>query len=176
MVSTLIDLFVAFFKVGLLSFGGGYTLIPLIQQQVVTVHNWATEEEFLMILGASQAIPGAISIKFATYIGYKEAGILGVLATIIGSFIVPVAAILILFNVLKIVETFPMAERVLNGIKSATWGLIIGFGIAAFNTTTVTDLRNIMIGIVSLIAVAVFDVSPALIIIVSGAAGFFLFK
>jgi chromate transporter len=175
MFKVLIDLFVAFFKVGLLSFGGGYTLIPLIQHQVVEVNSWATQDEFLKVLGASQAIPGAISIKFATYIGYKEAGIPGVISTITGSFIVPIAAILILFNGLKYAETIPVAERFLKGIKSATWGLIIGFGVQSLMGTSM-DFRNIAIGIGALIAIAGFDLSPAIVIIVAGALGIFLYR
>lgn len=176
MVSILNDLFIAFFKVGLLSFGGGYTLIPLIQQQVVEVNKWATQDEFLKVLGASQAIPGAISIKFATYIGYKEAGLLGVVISIIGSLIVPIAAILVLFNVLKVVDTFPVADRALKGIKGATWGLIIGFGINAFTSTNYAETRNIFIGVAALVAVTFFKVSPALIIVISGIAGLIFYK
>ncbi len=175
MLSKLIELFIAFFKVGLLSFGGGYTLIPLIEQQVVEVNKWATHDEFMKILGASQAIPGAISIKFATYIGYKEAGFLGVIATIIGSFIVPIVAILVLFNALKIIETYPIAERALKGIKSATWGLIIGFGIEALMKTNM-DIRNIGVGVGALIAIVCLNISPALIIIVSGFVGFLVYR
>lgn len=175
MIAKLTELFIAFFKVGLLSFGGGYTLIPLIQQQVVEVNKWATQDEFMKILGASQAIPGAISIKFATYIGYKEAGFLGVIATIIGSFIVPIATILILFNVLKIVETLPIADRVLKGIKSVTWGLIIGFGVQAMMATSM-NFKNVVIGVGALIAIVAFNISPALIIIISGVIGFLVYR
>lgn len=175
MFKVLVDLFVAFFKVGLLSFGGGYTLIPLIQQQVVEVNNWATQDEFLKVLGASQAIPGAISIKFATYIGYKEAGIPGVIGAIAGSFIVPIVAILILFNGLRYAETIPVAERFLKGIKSATWGLIIGFGVQSYMGTS-TDFRNIAIGIGALVAIAGFDISPAIVIIAAGVLGTFMYR
>lgn len=117
MISKLMDLFEAFFKVGLLSFGGGYTFIPLIEHQSVEVYKWITHDEFMKIFGASETIPGAISIKFATYIGYKVAGLLGVAAAICGSFIIPVLGIIIIFNLLKIIEKYPAAHSMLKGKK-----------------------------------------------------------
>lgn len=169
------NLFVAFFKVGLLSFGGGYTLIPLIEYQVVKEYSWLTQEEFLQILGASQAIPGAISIKFATYTGYKVAGVLGVVATIVGSLIVPVAAVLILFRILTLAEDLPIANRFLKGIKVATWGIIIGFGVESLLKTQM-DIKNILVGIAAIVAIAFFKINPAFIVIGAGIAGVVLFK
>ena len=171
----LMNLFFAFFKVGLLSFGGGYTLIPLIEYQVVKEYSWLTQEEFLQILGVSQAIPGAISIKFATYTGYKVAGVLGVVATIVGSLIVPVAAVLILFRILTLAEDLPIANRFLKGIKAATWGIIIGFGVDSLLKTQM-DIKNILVGIAAIVAIAFFKINPAFIVIGAGIAGVVLFK
>jgi len=171
----ILELFVAFFKVGLFSFGGGYTLIPLIEQQVVEVNKWIAHDEFVKVLGVSQAIPGAISIKFATYVGYKVAGIPGVITTIIGSFIVPIIAVLILYNLLNNVENFPLAEKSLKAIKSATWGLIIGFGIEVFLKTNM-EAKNYLIGFFALIGLTFFNSSPAIIIVIAGIAGVFLYQ
>lgn len=175
MLTKLFQLFYAFFKVGLLSFGGGYTLIPLIEQQVVDVNQWITHEEFMSVLGASQAIPGAISVKFATYVGYKEAGILGVVVSITASFIVPMVAILILFNIMKKIESFPLAERSIKAIKNATWGLVIGFGVQALLNTQMS-FKNLLIGVLSFVALVIFKLSPAAIIIIAGLVGLILYR
>lgn len=175
MIHKLINLFVAFFKVGLLSFGGGYTFVPLIEHQSVDIYRWVTHDEFMKIVGASETVPGAISVKYATYIGYKEAGLLGVAATVTGSFIVPVAGIIILFHFISMFEKSPSMERILKGIRSAAWGLIIGVGVKSMAKTNM-NIENILIGLCASIGIAVFNLSPALIIIFAGILGFLFYK
>lgn len=175
MILKLIDLFIAFLKVGLLSFGGGYTFIPLIEHQSVEVYQWVTHDEFMKILGASETIPGAISIKFATYIGYKEAGLLGAAVSIIGSFIIPVLGIIILFNLLKKFEKSQALDSIFKGVKSATWGLIIGLGVKSLMKTNM-NVENIIIGAGASIGIAIFNLSPALIIISAGLLGLLFYR
>lgn len=170
MIIKLIDLFVVFFKIGLVSFGGGYTFVPLIEHQAVENYQWITHDEFMKIIGVTEAVPGAISIKFATYIGYKKAGIPGVIATVAGSSIVPVLAIILLFNLLKSIEKLSFSESVIKGIKSASWGLIIGLGVKSLIKSNM-DTGNIIIGFGASIAIIMFNVSPALIIIMAGILG-----
>lgn len=175
MIKVLFDLFVAFFKVGLLSFGGGYTLIPLIEHQVVDVYRWLSPDEYTKILGASQVIPGAISIKFATYVGYKEAGVLGIIVSILGSLIVPILLIVLLFGVLTRTENTKMGGKILLGIKGATWGLVVGFGLNMLKGVQ-GDARLIVVGIFAAILTVVFKVSPAIVILLGGLLGFVLLK
>jgi hypothetical protein len=73
----LVQLFIAFLKIGLFAFGGAYSFVPLIEREVVQNHQWLAKAEFLEILGIVKVFPGAISIKFATYTGYKVAGVPG---------------------------------------------------------------------------------------------------
>lgn len=75
MVEKLVKLIISFLKVGSFSFGGAYSLIPIIEKEVVTNHQWLTKDEFLKVLGMVAVFPGALLIKFATYTGYKTAGI-----------------------------------------------------------------------------------------------------
>ena len=175
MIQILKDLFIAFLKVTLLSFGGGYTFIPLIEHQAVDVYRWITHDEFMKILGVSETVPGAISIKFATYIGYKEAGILGVAATVIGSFIVPISGIIILFNLLKMIEKFPALHCIIKGIKSASWGLIIGVGVKMLVKSNM-KIENIIIGAGAAIGIVVLNLSPAIIIIFAGVLGIIFYS
>lgn len=175
MIQTLINLFAAFLKVGLLSFGGGYTFVPLVEHQSVDVYRWVTHDEFIKIVGASETVPGAISIKYATYIGYKEAGLLGAAAAVIGSFIVPVTGIIILFHFLNAFEKSPSLDKVLKGVRSAAWGLIIGVGVKSMMKTDM-HIENIIIGLGASIGIAVFNLSPALIIIFAGILGLLFYK
>ena len=73
-----------FFKIGLFSFGGGYAMLPLIQQEIVVNNNWLTLSEFIDVVAISQVTPGPIAINAATFVGYKMAGVLGSMAATLG--------------------------------------------------------------------------------------------
>ena len=81
---TYLELFISFFKIGLFSFGGGYAAMPLIQDQVVTAHQWLSMPEFTDLVTISQMTPGPIAINSATFVGIKIAGIPGALAATLG--------------------------------------------------------------------------------------------
>ena len=80
----LAKIFFTFFRIGLFAIGGAYSFLPLIQKEVVEKSHWLTKEEFLEVLGVVKIFPGAISIKFATYTGYKWPGYRGRLLLISG--------------------------------------------------------------------------------------------
>jgi chromate transporter len=69
----LLELFIAFSRIGFFAFGGAYSFLPLIEREVVQNHHWLDKPEFLEVLGLVSALPGAVSVKFATYTGYKFA-------------------------------------------------------------------------------------------------------
>ncbi|HAH21030.1 MAG TPA: chromate transporter, partial [Candidatus Omnitrophica bacterium] len=73
----LFKLFFSFLRVGFFAIGGAYSFLPLIEKEVVQKYGWLSKEEFLEVLGMVNIFPGAISIKYATYTGYKIAGIWG---------------------------------------------------------------------------------------------------
>ena len=91
----LFKIFFSFFRIGLFAIGGAYSFLPLIQKEVVERYQWLTKEEFLEVLGVVKIFPGAISIKFATYTGYKVAGIPGAVVANIGNLLPPVVLILL---------------------------------------------------------------------------------
>lgn len=124
MIETLLNLFIAFLKVGSFSFGGAYSLIPLIEREVVANHHWLTKDEFLKVLGMVEIFPGAISIKFATYTGFKSAGILGVIVANLGNLFTP--ALLILFStyIYTVYEKNIFVTKAFNGIKYVVIGMI----------------------------------------------------
>ena len=80
----LISIFLTFFKIGLFGFGGGYAMLPYIEELVVNSNHWISKAEFSDILGISQMTPGPVSINTATYVGYKVHGIIGGIVGTIG--------------------------------------------------------------------------------------------
>ena len=71
------QLFCAFARVGVMTFGGGYAMIPILEREIVDRHGWATNEELMDYYAVGQCTPGVIAVNVATFIGYKEAGVLG---------------------------------------------------------------------------------------------------
>ncbi len=119
------NLFLSFLKVGMLSFGGAYSLIPVIENEVVKNNHWLTPDEFMKVLGIVEFFPGAISIKFATYTGYKAGGILGAIAANLGNMIFPAGLIIIVYYTLNHFEKNEYVVRAFKGVKYAIIGMIM---------------------------------------------------
>ena len=91
----LLKLFITFFKVALFAFGGAYSFLPLMESELVKNQQWLESTEYLEIVGITKLVPGAISIKFATYTGYKMAGVPGVIVANIANLLPPVLFVII---------------------------------------------------------------------------------
>jgi chromate transporter len=119
-----LELFLTFFKIGALSFGGAYSFLPLLEREIVTNHGWLDPEEFASILGMVHAFPGAISIKFATYVGYRELGVVGILLANIANFLPPA---FLIFGLGAAYERFgdtAIVKQSLVAVRYAALGLI----------------------------------------------------
>lgn len=167
----LIKLFISFFKVGLLAIGGAYSFIPLLEREVVEKYNWLTKEEFLDILGIVKVFPGAISIKYATYTGYKLAGIFGAIAANLGNLLAPV--ILVLFASVFYIKyrNLPAAIRAFNMIQLAVFSMIIAVAFQLVNPNQLLNLKHLIIILASFALFIYTKIHPALIIIAAGILG-----
>lgn len=129
-----IELFLTFFKFGIISFGGGYTLIPLIEQELEK-KNWMTVEKFYDLIGVSEVTPGSISINSATFIGYEVAGIFGSIVATIGMILPSLIIILIISNIIMNKEDTVYYQNVLMYIRPVVAGLILVAAIFVANTS-----------------------------------------
>lgn len=123
-MTLLIQLFVTFFLIGLFSIGGGYAMIPLIQQQVSTVHGWMTIEEVSDILAISQITPGPIAVNAATFAGMKTAGFAGACVATLGVITPSVVICVILARFFMDFLKKPAVRGVLYGVRPVVVGLI----------------------------------------------------
>ncbi|MDE6967055.1 MAG: chromate transporter [Clostridia bacterium] len=130
-MSIYLELFLNFLKIGVVSFGGGYGMIPLIQETVVS-HNWLTETEILNFIAVSESTPGPIAINMATFIGSSQAGFLGALLATLGIVIPSFVIILIIAALAKNLMKLAGVKATLNGIRPAIIGLISGTFITMF--------------------------------------------
>ncbi|MDY4788111.1 MAG: chromate transporter [Bacilli bacterium] len=174
MFSLLLELFLTFFKIGLFTFGGGYAMIPMIQDEVIA-KGWLTHAELINFIAISESTPGTFAINIATFIGSTKAGILGAIFTTLG---VILPSFIIIILVAKIFLNFQNNKHVKNtlaGIKAITSGLIATVVISLF----VTNISNETIVIPYLIILAILviiklfykKVHPILLIVISAILG-----
>ena len=126
----LVNLFWIFFKLGLLTFGGGYAMIPQITEIVVEKKKWMTEDDMLELLAIAESTPGPIAINMATYIGYKQKGILGSVIATIGVVLPSLIIIYLIFLILEQYMQNKYVQYAFTGIKVGVAFLILKSGIS----------------------------------------------
>lgn len=164
------ELFVSIFKIGAFTFGGGYAMIPLIEKEVVTNKGWLTKEEFMDILVVAQSLPGALAINTSIFLGYRIAGIIGALVSLL-------AVALPSFIIILIIAAFFMQFRnnyyvnaAFNGITAAVPMLVLA-GAISLSKGLGKGVRTIITIIIALVALVFFNIHPVLVIIISGIYG-----
>ena len=179
-----LELFWTFFVIGMFTIGGGYAMLSLIQNQVVTEHGWITDTMFTDIVAISQMTPGPIGINSATYIGYEVVATTGAseLMCILGSFTATFAVVLpsfiIVLAICKAYDRFKdhyLFKGVMTGLKPAVLGLV---GTAALGLATpenFIDWKSFVICIVAAIALFTRKVGPFAIIGLGAIAGLLIY-
>lgn len=165
------DLFVTFMKIGGFTLGGGAAMIPLMEQQVVTRHQWLTHSEFMDIMAVSQATPGVFAVNMASHIGYKVGGIRSGIIASLGVVFPSLIIILLIAIIFSRFRDNRWVEAAFMGIRPAVVALLAVPVFKMAKTARVT-WSNVWIPILST-ALIVYGVTPALIILVAGIAGFF---
>lgn len=121
----LLRLFVAFVKVGIFAYGGGPSMIPLVQEEVVEIHGWMTHEEFTDTLAMGYALPGPIATKMAGLIGYKVAHLPGLLIALSGTVLPSLLLMMLLGLTLRVYQESPLVRCMLQAVRPAVVGLLL---------------------------------------------------
>lgn len=182
------NLFYTFLKIGLLSIGGGYAIIPLIQEQVVESSGWISSNMFTDIITISQMTPGPLAVNTSTFVGLQVGGISGAIAATAGCVLCGIAISLCLHCFFQKHKKSPYIFQILNGLKSASLGLIISAAAAIINLafwgssnlspdTLFSGLNYSALAIffVTLLLLRKWKVSPIILILLSGIAGIFCY-
>lgn len=127
-----IDLFLTFLKIGAFTFGGGYAMIPLIQQDVVN-NGWLTQEELIDFIAISESTPGPFAVNVSTFVGMQTAGIIGAFLATLG---VVLPSFVIILIVAKVFAKFQKSE-VVNGAMTGLKGVVVGLIGTAILTTVI---------------------------------------
>ena len=166
----LLDMFFTFARIGGLTFGGGYAMLPMLQEEVVEKRGWATEDELMDYYAVGQCTPGVIAVNTATFIGYKQKGIPGSIFATAG---VISPSILIIGIIAAFIRNFAELAAVKNafaGIRVCVCVLIFN-AVAKLYKKAVIDLPATVIFVLVFLGSVLFDVSPAVYVVLAGAAG-----
>ena len=131
-MNILLDLFLTFAKIGLFTFGGGYAMIPLIENQCVEIKHWITNDEMMNMTVIAESTPGPIAINCATFTGYKKAGFVGALVATLGVALPSFVIIFIISIFLDEFLEFTIVANAFKGIKIAVGILILNAAITMF--------------------------------------------
>ncbi len=164
-------MFYSFFKVGLLTFGGGYTMLPIMQREVVS-RGYTTDDELVDYYALGQCVPGAIAINTAAFIGYKRRGLAGALATVSGVVLPSLIIIIIIASFISNFAKLDIVQSAFAGVSAAVAALMVSVLIDMYKKG-VTDIWGAILFALAFILSVFFDISPAIIVvgaIVSGLA------
>lgn len=170
-----LDLLWAFCKMGAVTFGGGYALLPIIQRELVDRRSWVSMEEILDYFAIGQCTPGIIAVNVSTFVGYKRKGAPGAVVATLG-FVLP--SLVIITAIAGLLSTFadnPWTQKAFAGIRVAV-GALIADAVFTLYKGAVKNLPGLVICILAFGLSAAFRASPVLIILAAGAAGLLLFK
>lgn len=169
----LISLFLVFLRIGFFAIGGAYSFLPLIENEVVHKYHWLTNNEFLEILGATQMFPGAISIKFATYTGYKLAGIPGAILANLGNISAPVLFIAVFTVFYKKFKDSPGIKGSFSMIRLVVFAMIMAVAFKTADIYKLAELKSVLVIFASFGLFMFTKIHPAFIIAAAGIFGFF---
>lgn len=171
----LIELFLAFAKIGGLTFGGGYAMLPMLQREVVEKKGWATEEELMDYFAIGQCTPGVIAVNTATFVGQKQKGFLGSIAATVGVVFPSFVIISLLAGVIEAFSHLAWVQNAFGGIRVCVCVLIINAVLKLYKKA-VLDKITLCIFIGVAILSTVTDLSPVLFVLISAILGVILFK
>ena len=191
----LLDLFLTFLKIGAVSFGGGYGMIPMLTDEVLT-HGWLTESELMNFIAVSESTPGPIAINMATFIGASQGGFIGAFLATLGVVLPAFVIILIVAAAVKGLLEFAGVKGFLSGVRPVVVGLIVSTGLIMFMTVVLGytkvgeplffDWKAAVIFAVCTVIYSVYkavgkktnkkaSVSPIILIVISAGLGMLLY-
>ena len=172
--TSLWTLFLTFAKVGVMTFGGGYAMLPILEREVVTNHNWTTGEQMLDYYAIGQCTPGVIAVNVATFIGHKKRGVIGAIVATLGIIFPSLLIILSLASVLQLFQDNPYVQKAFGGIRIAVCALIASTVIRLAKKT----IKSVIAAIITIAVLCLelfLNVSPVIIVASTIAFGLIMY-
>ncbi|MDY4167179.1 MULTISPECIES: chromate transporter [Eubacteriales] len=164
------DLFLTFMQVGGLTFGGGYAMLPILQREVVEKRNWATDEELTDYFAVGQCTPGIIAVNTATFVGQKQAGVLGGIVATLGIVAPSLVIISILAGFINTFAELAVIKNAFAGIRVCVCVLIFNAVCKLWKSSVKNKLALAIFAVVTLGSLF-FDLSPVFFVVVAAVLG-----
>ena len=156
--------FITFFKIGAFTFGGGFAMIPLIQNEAVEKNQWITDDDILEIVAIAESTPGPVAINAATFVGYRTCGVLGSVAATLGVVLPSFVIILLLSFVLRQFQQLEAVQYAFYGIRAGVLALLLKALWTMYKKNSKSWVSYVVMG-GSFILTAVLDVNVLFVII-----------
>ena len=166
-----VQLFTAFFRIGLFTFGGGMSMLPMLQKELVESKKWLTDEEILNYFAIGQCTPGIIAVNVATFCGYKRAGLSGAIVSTAGIVVPSWIVITIIAGSISRFSEIVWIQRAMKGVYVAVAALLVR-AVFTFGKKIITDGVTAAIAVGAFLAMSVWNVSGILIVLAAGIIGF----
>jgi chromate transporter len=160
---------------GSFTFGGGYAMLPIIQEEIVNKRNWATDKEILDYYAIGQSTPGIIAVNTATFIGYRQKGILGGIFATLGIVSPSIVIITIIATFFNNFQDYAIVQNAFGGIRVVVAALILNAVLKMYKDS-VKDWTGIILFTASFLVLLLMDITPIIVIVVSAIAGIIKFK
>ena len=175
MLHTWLNLFLTFTKIGVLGYGGGPAMIPLIQEAVVEGHTWMTDEEFIDTLAMGNTLPGPIATKMSFFIGYKVGGWVGAFLALTGLLWPSLVLMMVLGLAFMRFKDMPFAQAMLTAVRPVVVALL-AYTVYTVFPKSIKNWHTALIAVVAFAAVAFLNVHPALTILAAAILGLIVYR
>lgn len=165
-----LQLFFSFFRIGGLTFGGGYSMMPMLQKECVEKYHWCTENDLMDYYALGQCTPGLIAVNTATFIGHKTKGISGAIAAALGVITPSIVIITIIAMFIEGFLAIPAVANAFVGIRIAVCALIVSSIIKLYKGGVKDIPSFIIFAVVTLLSIF-SSISPIIVVIGAGVAG-----
>ena len=174
-MSSLREMFFIFLRIGALTLGGGYVMVPIMEDEIVHKRHWIDEKEFIDILAVAQSFPGAIAINTSIYVGYKLKKHIGALVACMGLIIPPLVIISGAAALILKYGQLDMVQSLFKGIRPAVAGLIAA-AVLRLSKSLDKNIFNAVLALLAFIVVGIVGVHPIVVILSAGFIGYAMMR
>lgn len=171
-MKTYLQLFISFFKVGLLTFGGGLSMFPMLEREMINRRGWCTKEEILDYYAIGQCTPGIIAVTVSCFIGWRQKKVLGALLSPVAVVLPGLMVTLLLATALSFVADHPAVQSALVGMRVAV-AVLVTVAVVNIVRDSIRRWWQIFVAVAAFIPVALFGTNPAWIVAATALIGLF---
>jgi chromate transporter len=161
------SMFITFFKIGAFTFGGGYAMLPIIQEEIVKKKNWIEESEFIDAIALAQASPGPVAVNTSVYCGHRLRGYPGAIVCALGTILPSFITILLIAMFFYEFRDNPIIDKVFMGIRPAVVALILSAVYKIWKKSRF-GVDKLLVAIVSIVLIIALDISPVWLVLAGG--------